>query len=686
MSLKLKIPTSGQRANITANSYNETDNTVEVVFATEYEVRRRTWDGTEFIEVLECRDGSVRMERLNAGANLVDTHNTYSVNTILGVVERAWIENKVCKAIVRLSKREEVKGIVEDIKDGIISNISVGYRIFGATQVDNQDEVIKITVTDWEPTELTICSVPQDYTAGIRSLNEDSNFYEINVQTNNSMTREQITAEIRRLAGVAGIDDQTFIEGMITRALTLEAAQSEIFTKMADNQRALNNPPANTPPTPPANTPPADNSAAIAAERTRGLEIRRAVSVAGIDDETFVEGMITRGLTIDAARAEIFTRMAEAQPNIRNNNPSIRVTADETEKIRSAMSIAIEHRVNPSIELKDQAREYRSMSMIELGRECLTRAGVNTRGMSPLQIAEGALNITRAAGMHSTSDFPVILGNTINRSLTREYELQQRTFLPWTQRGSARDFREMTRATFGEFDDFKEVKEGGEYEYGTVGEKGEKYRVVKYGRIIAYTWEMMINDDLGAFQRIPRKIASAAARKQSDIIYSILTSNPAMSDNVALFHANHKNLISSGTAIGIDSIGEMRKLMRKQKGIDNKDFLNITPEFLITGPDNEQLALQYTSMNYTAATAGAVNVWAGSVKPIIEPRITGNAWYFSASPNAIDTIEYSFLEGQGELFTTQREGFEVDGVEIKARMVFGAKALEFRGLAKNPGQ
>jgi hypothetical protein len=653
VSLKLKIPTTSQRANITANSYSEADNTIEIVFATEFEVKRCTWDGTEFIEILECTDTAVRMQRINAGANLVDTHNTYSVNTIIGVVERAWIENKECKAVVRLSKREDIKGVVDDIKDGIISNISVGYRIFGATQTDNENEVIQIRVTDWEPTELTICSVPQDYTAGIRSLqNDNSNYYEINVQTTQrTMTPEEIAAA---------------------------AAEAE-------RTRALNNP------TPSAALPaavpaPVDNSAVISAERNRGIEIRRAVGVANIDDETFTESMITRGLSLDSARAEIFTRMAEGQTNIRGVQPTGgRITVDETDKIRSAMSIAIEHRVNPTVKLEDKALEYRGMSIMEMGRDALERAGVKTRGMDKVDIAQASLNISRrSVGMHSTSDFPIVLGDTIRRSLTREYALQERTFLPWAQRGIAQDFRDMNRVSLGEFSDFKEVKEGGEYEYGTIGEKGEKYRVVKYGKIIAYTWEMMINDDLGAFSRIPRAIANAAARKQSDIVYGILTGNPAMSDNVALFHATHKNL-ATGAAIGIDSIGLLRKGMRTQKGIDNKDFLNLTPEFMITGPANEQLALQYTSTQFTANTANAQNVWAGLVKPIIEPRITDNSWFFAASPNSVDTIEYAFLEGQGELFTTQREGFEVDGVEIKARMVFGAKALDFRGLAKNPG-
>jgi hypothetical protein len=157
-----------------------------------------------------------------------------------------------------------------------------------------------------------------------------------------------------------------------------------------------------------------------------------------------------------------------------------------------------------------------------------------------------------------------------------------------------------------------------------------------------------------------------------------------MADGTALFHANHKNLLT-GAAISVDAMGLMRKAMRTQKGIDGKDFLNLTPSFLITGPNYEQLALQYTSQQFTANVAGNVNVWAGLVKPVIEPRITDNSWFFAASPGAIDTIEYSFLEGEGELFTEQRQGFEVDGLEIKARMVFGAKAIDFRGLNKNPG-
>jgi hypothetical protein len=70
---------------------------------------------------------------------------------------------------------------------------------------------------------------------------------------------------------------------------------------------------------------------------------------------------------------------------------------------------------------------------------------------------------------------------------------------------------------------------------------------------------------------------------------------------------------------------------------------------------------------------------------IVEPRLTGNQWYLSAAPGIIDTIEYAYLEGEQGLFTEQRNGFEVDGLEVKARLVFGTKAIDWRGLYKNAG-
>lgn len=647
MKKTLQLPLS-TRAAITQNSYNDTDKTIEVVFATETEVKRRTWDGTNYIEILSCKPENVRLERINSGANLVDSHSTYSIRSIIGVVERAWVEGKECKAIIRLSQRDEVAGYVQDIVSGITRNISVGYAIHTTDITEDSDKnTITVRVTDWEPAELSVVSVPADHNAGTRSQGQNQNFHEVNFNTRN-MTPEEIAA-------------------------------AEAATRAANPTTG----PVATPAVPVDQN--AITTAATTAERTRIAEIQTAVRKHNITDVDFAQGLIENGSTIDQARAAILDKLVDNQtPPSRTSTATIGVEA--IDKKRAAMENAIMHRANPSIELLPEAKEFRGMTLLDMGREMVEEAGGKTRGLSRMDLAKASLNIdgSRSAGMHSTSDFPILLGNTVNAVLAREYALQARTFPQWATRGTVKDFKEKSIVSVGDFSSFDEVKEGGEYSYGTFGEGAEKLKVVKYGKIIAVTWESLINDDLDIFSKIPRFMANAAARKQSDLVYSILLNNPNMADGVPLFHATHKNL-ATGSALDITNIGKARKFLRNQKAIDGEDFLNIMGKYLLVGPDQEEAALQYAGSKYVPNEMNKQNVWAGQFEPVIEPRITGNKWFLAADPSQLDTIEYAFLEGQPELFTEQRTGFEVDGLEIKARMVFGAKAIDHRGLVYNPG-
>jgi len=431
--------------------------------------------------------------------------------------------------------------------------------------------------------------------------------------------------------------------------------------------------------------------AAQLAERTRATEITNAVRTANLP-VNFAEKLITDGKTVDEARKLIIEEWGKKDPNegTNGNHRSITVGADERDKKRDAMQNAFEHRVGAIADkdLKAEAREYRGMSLLDMARESLEVAGEKTRGMSQREIAQAALNLR--SGSHSTSDFPLILGNTVNRVLRQAYEYAPRTFTPFTRKTTAKDFRAMTRTQLsGLVGNFDQIAENAEYKAGSLTDAAESYSVYKYGKKIIISWEALINDDLAAFTRIPTAIAQKAAQKQSDLVYAIFTANPNMADGKALFHADHGNLTSSGTALSIDSLGVMRKSFRVQKGIEN-DFLNLAPQHLIVAPEKEQLAYQFTSTQYTPATAGTVNpVSNTNLNVIVEPRLSalasGNSWFGAGNPNMVDTIEYAFLEGEGELFTEQKVGFDVDGLEIKARMVFGAKAIDWRNLYKNAG-
>jgi hypothetical protein len=173
------------------------------------------------------------------------------------------------------------------------------------------------------------------------------------------------------------------------------------------------------------------------------------------------------------------------------------------------------------------------------------------------------------------------------------------------------------------------------------------------------------------------------------VVWGINTANPAMADGNALFHTTHKNLAGTGAALDVGSVGAARAAMAKQTGLDKKTVLNVRPAFLIVPASLELKAEQLVAQNLVpAATSSVVPQSIRTLAPISEPRLDAaseSAWYLAASPNQIDTIEYAYLEGQQGAYIETRNGFDVDGVEIKCRLDFGAKAIDWRGLYKNPG-
>ncbi len=142
------------------------------------------------------------------------------------------------------------------------------------------------------------------------------------------------------------------------------------------------------------------------------------------------------------------------------------------------MANALLHRYSPTLfQLDDSARQFRGMSLLELARESLTNAGVNTRGLSRDEVATRSL--------HSTSDFPEILSAVTNKTLRQAYETYPRTFMLFCRQVLATDFKAMNRVQLGEAPQLLEVGESGEFKRGTLGESKESYKVKTYGRVVA---------------------------------------------------------------------------------------------------------------------------------------------------------------------------------------------------------
>ncbi|NWB92327.1 Mu-like prophage major head subunit gpT family protein [Pseudomonas agarici] len=648
------------RAAVRPGSVDIDARTVELTWTTGAKGRRWSWDVGSYMEELDVSEGAVRLDRLNNGAPLLDTHNQYQLSAVLAVVERAWLDGGEGHALVRFSKREDADVVFKDVVDGILRNISVGYAVHRYEVVEEEDDKLPTyRAVDWEPLELSLVPIGFDDGAKVRSAKTPAEY---------EGQRFHTIFEVRSAV-------EPIVEPAAVPIIQEEVAMTEEEKRAAEEKVRRE---------------------AAEEERKRSLTIRTMARKVGLDDETVVEDLIARGVSVSDASAALIDAVAERQnkdqPQTRNSQPTI-VSGGQDVAIlnakRSAMQNALLHRCDTTVKLEDAGREFRGMRLVDMAREFVEMAGGNARGMTPQELARAALGCdrqaVRAAGMHSTSDFPLLLGSTVNRTLREAYTNAPQTWRPLGRQTTVPDFRAVTRAALGDISALEEVREHGEYKYGTLSEDGAPIKVAKFGKIIAITWETIVNDDLGALTRIPQALGNAAAATESNVVWALLLGNPNFTDGTPFFHADHGNLAASGGAINVTTLAAARAAMRKQKSKAG-EFLNLSPEYLVVGPDKELEAFQFTSSVYVPAKNADINdVRNASLTVIVDARITGNQWYLYAAPGAIDTFEYAYLEGEQGVFTETREGFEVDGMEIKARLVFGAGWIDYRGAYKNPG-
>lgn len=662
-----ETPMLSLRAAVRPGSVDIDARTVELTWTTGAKGRRWSWDVGSYMEELDVSDGAVRLDRLNNGAPLLDTHNQYQLSAVLAVVERAWLEGGEGHALVRFSKRDDADVVFKDVVDGILRNISVGYAVHRYEVVEEEDDKLPTyRAVDWEPLELSLVPIGFDDGAKVRSAKTPAEYEGQRFNTIFEVRSAQ-SSTVEPAAVPTTPEEDAMTEEEKRAAEEAKRAAEETIRRQAEES-----------------------------ERKRSLTIRSMAQKVNLKDEAFVEDLVARGVSVADASTALIDKIAETQNSTqsqsRNSQQTIVTGGQDLEILnakRSAMENALLNRCDTTVKLEAAGREFRGMRLVDMAREFIEMAGGNARGMTAQEMARAALGCdrqaVRAAGMHTTSDFPLLLGNTVNRTLRAGYTNAPQTWRPLGRQTSVPDFRAVTRAALGDISALELVKEHGEYKYGTLAEDGAPIKVAKYGKIIAITWETIVNDDLGALTRIPAALGAAAASTESNVVWALLLGNPNFTDGTPFFDTAHGNVAASGGAINTATLAAARAAMRKQKSKAG-EFLNLAPEYLVVGPDKELEAFQFTSSVYVPAKNADINdVRNASLTVIVDARITGNQWYLYAAPGAVDTFEYAYLEGEEGVFTETREGFEVDGMEIKARLVFGAAWIDYRGAYRNPG-
>jgi HK97 family phage major capsid protein/HK97 family phage prohead protease len=139
---------------------DEQKRTVELAFSSEAEVER--WFG---IEVLDHGEGAMRTDRLEDGAAVLVNHDW---DDQVGVVESVTVgADRRGRAVVRFGKGARASEVWQDVVDGIRRHVSVGYAIHKVEVEERAGLPDMVRVTDWEPHEISIVSVPADVSVGV---------------------------------------------------------------------------------------------------------------------------------------------------------------------------------------------------------------------------------------------------------------------------------------------------------------------------------------------------------------------------------------------------------------------------------------------------------------------------------------------------------------------------------------
>jgi len=415
---------------------------------------------------------------------------------------------------------------------------------------------------------------------------------------------------------------------------------------------------------------------------TINIEIRSIARIAGLD-QSWIDGQIDAAADADTARRAAFEALgSRSAPTIRTEQVRVEIGDSQDDPTLRArqMGEALYARINPRHQLSDPARRYAYATPVDMAKELLTLRGESTMALSPASL------VTRA--LHTTSDFPIILGDTVGRVLRDAYQAAPSGIRRLGRQTTARDFRSVNKIMLGEAPLLEKLNEHGEIKAGTMAEAREAYKIETWARKIGITRQVLVNDDIGAFSDLARRMGQGAAETEARILVTLLEANsgngPTLTDTKALFHADHGNKAGSGAVISDATLSAARLALRTQKGVEDRT-IRVTPKHLLVPPALETVAEKWLA-TIAPATAADVNPFSGSLSLVVEPRLSSaTRWYVTADPGEIDGLEFAYLSGNEGPQVESRSGWDVDGVEIRVILDFGAGFIDHRGWFQNAG-
>lgn len=302
----------------------------------------------------------------------------------------------------------------------------------------------------------------------------------------------------------------------------------------------------------------------------------------------------------------------------------------------------------------------------------------------------------------STVSLPGILSNVANKKLLQAYNAQPIIATRLCTTGDLTDFKENQRFRLTDVGDLQPIGADGEIKDSALTEESAKNQLDTYAKKFCLTRKMIINDDLGAFLKVPTAMGNRAARLVDQLFFKRLMANPTCVDGKPLFGRDHKNLLSgANSALSADSLKKAIQIFIDQTDADGQP-ISVEPSILLVPTALKHLAIELTRGATLMMSGGAdntvrpaINVLADENLSIVSSPYLGNknypnfseaSWYLFGKPGTVDTFEIGYLKGK-RTPTVERGDldFNVLGVWFRVYFDIGIREQDHRGMVKATG-
>ncbi len=617
----------------TLNKSGEDTTMSFVLVSSDNEGTRYNWaDGEYFTEKLDVN--GAKFEELRT---FFKDHNR-SVDSAIGRVLNVRVEDGQIVGDVVFGSDEASKAIETKYREGILTDVSIGYEIDGYEVQSRENENDLVTITDFNIFEVSAVGLGFDNGAKKRQKEEDMN-----------------KEKLERLRQLSEMEKRTAEE---------EAERAKLMAQKEKDERAKDERAKEL----------EDKDQRIKAledtvnENTRKEEIRSICAEFEASDT--LRAKFEKEGAIEDLKTEILRERKQAEANTRvymsENGGNRAEMLDE-------MSNGFALRMGVKVEDASQdAHKFAQASLLDLGRALTGYTGYDRQ-----ELAKRTLVV---------ADFPILLTDVGNRVLKQNFNETPATYKQWVAEEDVADFRTQTDITTGIGGELPKIYDGGELEESEgLDTNAEQWNIDSYGKKFVLTRRMLINDDLRALNQMFTSFGGTAQRTINVHVYRLLQAQGEyasykMADGSAIFvtgaHGNKQNL-----ALDSANLGLAKALMRKQKDLSDNS-LNLAPKFLMVGSDLEQTALELLNSTASLAdnkNAGVVNVHYQSVTPIIEDAIDTDTWYLATDTR---TLKVGYLQGTNRSPVTNIIDTSILGVEIEGVLDFGVMAEDYRGMVK----